>query len=203
MFFSLSVNAQEKTTELDWPIELESENGFITTLYQPQLEGYNNNQLSGRMAVTIKPPEDDMIFGALWFKARLTTDLEDRTVLLEEVDILKVHFPEMIEQKKIDKFKGLLIERIESKNIVMSLDLLMASLEEVEDLNKLSDQIKNDPPVIYFRNSSTILVMIDGDPIIKKDEDANLEYVVNTPFFIVKESKKDDYYINGGEFWYI
>ncbi len=38
--------------KLTWPIEIESEKGIITTLYQPQLESYHNNDLEDRMAVT-------------------------------------------------------------------------------------------------------------------------------------------------------
>jgi hypothetical protein len=55
--------------KLTWPIEIESEKGIVTTLYQPQLESFQNNNLEGRMAVTIKVPEDEMIFGALWLRA--------------------------------------------------------------------------------------------------------------------------------------
>ncbi len=44
--------------------------------------------------------------------------------------------------------------------------------------------------------------MIDGEPILKKDEDSGLEYVVNTPYFIVKDTKKENYYITDGNFWY-
>ena len=43
-------------------------------------------------------------------------------------------------------------------------------------------------------------MMIDGDPIMSKDEGSGIEYVVNTPFFIVKD--KQDYSIHGGPFWY-
>ena len=47
---------------LSWPIEIESEQGAVTTLYQPQLESFQENELEGRMAVTIKLPEKEMIF---------------------------------------------------------------------------------------------------------------------------------------------
>ncbi len=43
------------------------------------------------MAVTIKATEEEMIFGALWFRARLETDLDNRTVFLEKMEILKMH----------------------------------------------------------------------------------------------------------------
>jgi hypothetical protein len=143
-----------------------------------------------------------MIFGALWFRARLETDLDNRTVLLEKMEIIKTHFPNIVEDEKISNFSELLSAEIESWNLEMSLDRILASLDEVENLKELSDQINNDPPEIYFRNTPAILMTIDGDPILSKDEGSGLEYVVNTPFFIVKDPKKDNYYISGGPFWY-
>jgi hypothetical protein len=202
LFRSLAVDDPEAVPELSWPIEIESEKGIITTLYQPQLESFQNNNLEGRMAVTIKVPEEEMIFGALWFKARLETDLDNRTVLLEKIEIIKTHFPDIMDEEKISNFSGLLSEEIESWNLEMSLDRILASLDEVETLKELSDLINNDPPQIFFRNSPAILMMIDGEPILGKDEESDLEYVVNTPFFIVKDLKKKDYYIHGGPFWY-
>ncbi len=68
----------KKILKLSWPIEIESEKGIVTTLYQPQLESFQNDDLEGRMAMTIKVPEEEMIFGAIWFKARLVTDLDNR-----------------------------------------------------------------------------------------------------------------------------
>lgn len=199
----LSVNliAEETEAKLSWPIEIESKDGFVTTLYQPQLESFEANVLEGRMAVTIKPPKKEMIFGAVWFKARMSTDLENRTVVLKEMNIIRTHFPDMVKEENITKFSDLLSKEMESWDLEMSLDRILASLKEVENLNQLSDKINNDPPVIYFRTKPAVLVMIDGDPKLKKDEDSGLEYVVNTPFFIVKD-KKGTYYINGGSFWY-
>ncbi len=199
---SFTSYASETDQQYSWPIEIESDNDFVTTLYQPQLESFEANVLEGRMAVTIKPPENEMIFGAVWFKARLVTDMDDRTVLLEKMEIIKTHSPDMVDEENISKFSELLSAEMESWNLEMSLDRLLASLNEVENLKQLSDDINNDPPAIYFRTTPAILLMVDGDPIVKKDDESGLEYVVNTPFFIVKDPKKEDYYINGGPFWY-
>ena len=199
---SITSYASETDQQYSWPIEIESDNDFVTTLYQPQLESFEANVLEGRMAVTIKPPEQEMIFGAVWFKARLVTDMENRIVLLEKMQILKTHFPDMVDEEKISKFSDLLSAEMESWNLEMSLDRLLAGLDEVENLKQLSDEINNDPPAIYFRTTPAILLMVDGDPIVKKDDESGLEYVVNTPFFIVKDPKKDNYYIKGGPFWY-
>jgi len=37
---------------------------------------------------------------------------------------------------------------------------------------------------------------------LKEIEDSGLEYVVNTPFFVVREKGESTYYLKGGKFWY-
>jgi hypothetical protein len=200
---SFRLYSDDVNKETKWPIEIESEKGYVTTLYQPQLESFKENILEGRMAITIKPKDKELIFGAIWFKATMSTDLENRTVVLEKIDILKTHFPDMVDSNNIEKFSNLLTTEIESWNLEMSLDRLLASLEEVEDMNSLSDQINNNPPHIYFRTKPAVLMVIDGEPILKKDEKSGIEYVVNTPYFIVKDTPKGNYYVVGGKFWYV
>ena len=199
---NITLYADETESKLSWPIEIESEDGTLTTLYQPQLESFKTNILEGRMAVTIKAKDKEIIFGAVWFEARMSTDMENRTVVLEKMDIIKTHFPDIVDETRIERFNKLLSAEIESWNLEMSLDRILASLDEVENLKELSANLNNEPPAIYFRTHPAVLVMIDGDPKLKKDEDSGLEYVVNTPFFIVKDTKNSIYYINGGPFWY-
>ncbi len=194
--------AEERNTKLSWPIEIELKGNNIVTLYQPQLESFQSNILEGRMAVTIKPDNKDLLFGAIWFKARMSTDMDTRIVVLEEIDIIKTHFPDVVDEEKTKKLSELLEDEIELLDLHMSLDRIIAGLDEVENLAELSDQINNDPPEIYYREIPAVLVIVDGDPILKKDQESGLEYVVNTPFFMVKDSKSSLYFINGGNFWY-
>ena len=86
IFVLLSTNlfAQETKTELTWPREI-IENEYTITLYQSQLETLEKNILKGRMALSIKKGEE-IIFGALWFNARIATDKEERIAILEAID---------------------------------------------------------------------------------------------------------------------
>ena len=203
LFLSVNViTAQEEENVLTWPREIDSEKGTVT-LYQPQLESFKSNILEGRMALSFKPVDGDMIFGAVWFKARMSTDMDDRTVRLESIEVPRVNFPDMENKEKVDRFTDLLIKEVESWNLVMSLDRLLAGMSEVEEQKNLSVQINNDPPDIYFRSSPSVLISIDGEPKLKVDESSKLEYVLNTPFFIVKEQKGENYYIKNGKFWYV
>ncbi|MCF6169970.1 MAG: hypothetical protein L3J66_03220 [Bacteroidales bacterium] len=188
-------------TGFHWPKEIVKDKTTVT-LYQPQYDSFNNNILEGRMALSVKIKDQELIFGALWFKARLATDLEERTAVIENLDIERVYFPGIEDTTKIEKFSRLLTEEVESWDVVMSLDRLIASLKEVEDMKSLSENLNNTPPDIYFRTSPSVLISIDGEAKLKEIEGAGFKYVVNTPFFIVKDSK-GKYYIKGGKFWYV
>ena len=192
------VAGAEDNTELVWPREIEV-NEYLITLYQPQLETLEQNILDGRMALSIKKGEE-IIFGALWFDARLATDMTDRTAVLEAFEIEEIKFPDVDDESKLEQLKKIIEEDFESLEIVMSLDRILADLEEIKTNERINGELNNAPPVIYYRSNPTVLVVIDGEPILKEVEKTKLESVINTPFLILK--KKDDYYIKGGQYWY-
>ena len=194
----LQLSAVEEDT-FHWPKELTLEDATVT-LFQPQYDAFHDNILEGRLALSVKKKKEDPVFGALFFKAKLATDLDSRTAVLENLEIERLLFPGVDDSAKIKRFAGMLKEEIESWDVVMSLDKITTSLSEIEDLKTLSVQLNNAPPDIYYREEPTVLVTIDGDPILHEVQEAGMEYVVNTPFFIVKRDGR--YYIKGGKFWY-
>ncbi len=201
LLFQTVISAQDDNEDLTWPREFTVKK-FLITVYQPQLESFKKNILEGRIAVSIKPEDKDILFCAAWFKAMMETDMDERIVTLKKMQITKIHFPDYDNQKVIDKLSRVLEKEFESWNITMSLDRLTASLDDVEDLKTKSETLNNAPPDIYFRTIPSSLISIDGDPIMKDVKDSGLEYVVNTAFFIVREKGKSTYYIKGGKFWY-
>jgi len=201
LLIPIVVFTQEEDGKLKWPREFESGTNTIT-IYQPQLESFKDNILEGRMAVSIKPKDKEMLFCAAWFKATMNTDLDSRTVTLDHLEITKVHFPDLEDDENIEQLSKLLAEETKTWDVQMSLDRLIASLDEVNNLNDPSVKLNNTPPDIFFRTIPTTLITIDGDPIVKEIENSELEYVVNTAFFIVREKGKSTYYLKGGKFWY-
>lgn len=197
--FLLQGLSAQTTEDLKWPREIESE-GYTITLYQSQLESLEKNILKGRMALSVKNPDEELVFGALWFRATLQTDTENRTAILQKLDIAEIRFPDVENESQFEKLRKIIIEDIESLNLKMSMDRILADLEEVESARVLSDQLNNTPPEIYFRTTATVLVNIDGDPILKESENKKIKTVVNTPFFITQ--KKDIYYLKGGKYWF-
>ncbi len=198
VFFFQNALATDLTDPLEWPMEIKTSEGEIT-LYQPQIEKFENNRMEGRLAVSVNT-NGELLFGAMWFEARMETDLDKRTVHLIKMEIPNISFPNVEDQAKINKLRNYLTSQIESWNLTMSLDRILGSIENDQYLQKDEALINNTAPHVLYRTTPTVLVSIDGKPITK--EENGLEYVVNTPFFIVRENNKKVYYLNGGQFWY-
>jgi len=199
LFSTAVLFAQEEEFGFEWPREIEK-NAYTITLYQPQLETLEGNTLKGRMALSVKQATEDPVFGASWFTVRLDTDKSSRTAVLESIDITKIKFPDMDDAEKLSKLETVIEQDVESVEITMSLDNIIAGLEDVGDNTAQQDRVNNDAPQIYFRKTPTVLVVIDGEPKLKKVDKSSIEYVVNTPFFLVK--KNNTYYLKGENHWY-
>lgn len=192
---------KDDVIELEWPREVTTSNGVLT-YYQPQIDSYAGNMIEGRCAISLKPEKGDMLFGAFWFRAFMQTDKAARTAVLDQIDVLDLQFPGLTDSTEIAENSAKIGSTLENMDIVISLDRLIASLDEAEGIQNLADNIDNTPPIIYFRTEPTILITVDGDPIWKELKDQNLKYVVNSPFFIAQDLKSKNYYISGGGKWY-
>lgn len=187
--------------ELEWPREVQAQNGVLT-YYQPQIDNYEANVLEGRCAISYKPDDGDILFGAFWFEAFLQTDKVARTAVMDHINVTDLQFPGLTDSTKIAEKSRRIESTLENMNIVLSLDRLVATLGEADGIVQSSDQLNNAPPIIYFRTEPTILISVDGDPLWKELKDQNLKYVQNSPFFIAQDLKSKNYYIKGGGNWY-
>ncbi|MEN8202522.1 MAG: hypothetical protein ABFS28_08010, partial [Bacteroidota bacterium] len=208
MFFCLAVtmaftiNLAAAEDESFWPKKIER-GGATVVLYTPQIESLSSNRMESRSAVSVVTEEyTTPVFGAMWFDCKISTDRDERTVKLIEMKVSAAKFPD-IEEEDIQKLSAFLEKEIPRWEIEMSLDQLLAGLDLTETSLELSENLNNAPPEIIFTTTPSALILIDGDPVFKEIEKTNYEYVVNTPFFIVKDTKKEIYYVNGGGNWYI
>src|SRR5688572_3489365 len=197
LFIGRSLQAQDAS----WPRIITTSEGATVTLYQPTPESFEGDKLKMRTAVSVKmKPSDAPKFGAIWAEAKMHTDRATRMVTLESITITDVKFSGEADQAKITKFKALLETEIPKWDYPISLDKLLATVEEE---NKIQDaNLKNDPPVIYYRREPTVLVNTDGAPKVEKDEQMNMERVVNTPMLIIKAPEDSKFYLYSG-LWYM
>ena len=201
--YAIEVQKGEATEEmaLDWPRYIDTDNARIV-IYQPQIESYENNMLEALAAVSVTTPElEDPVFGAFWFTSRMETDRDERLVTLVDLTVTAVKFPEA-SQEDLDAFTRIVETEVPKWDLTISLDRLIAGLDLVAKEKEASAKLNNDPPKIIYMDEPAVLVIIDGDPILKEIENTKLKYIVNTPFFIVYDASKKTYYLKGEDWWY-
>jgi hypothetical protein len=189
------------TAQPTWPKEIVTKGGAKINIYQPTPEKFNNNILNARAAISVETkPGADLIFGAFWTTAKVSTDRETRMVELESIKVDNVKFPDITDTAKINQLKALLETEIPKWGLKISLDELVATIEQ-ENPPK-GDELKNDPPKVIYADKSTQLVVIEGEPKLEVDKNMKLKRVINTQFLIVQDGKSAAYYLYGGKFWY-
>ncbi|HEX3132670.1 MAG TPA: hypothetical protein VHX44_03695, partial [Planctomycetota bacterium] len=170
-----------------WPLDIPHNDGVIT-LYQPQLEKLEGNTLTGRAAASFLAngkPEDDRVFGALWFTAKLDIDRVNDVAKARSIEITRVVTPKG--EKAADDgaaAKKAIQDAVIAKSIEMDLDRLVATLEDAGDGKQ--PEFNPKPPRVLIRTVPTVLVVLDGDAIIK-DVDG-MKRVVNSPAFIAGDA---------------
>lgn len=198
---SFSTFADDIDLEVEgWPKDLVFEKGVIS-IYQPQIEKYENDKIEARAAIAVKIGDDSPVFGAVWFTSRVLTDRDEHLVTFDKIEVEAVKFPEG-DAKQIEEIRNGMTTKLDGVSLTMSLDRFSASIEPLLDFKNKSESFNNAPPVIYYETKPAVLVYIDGDPILKELDDSKYKYVMNTPFFIVQNTLDKKYYLKGGKWWY-
>ncbi len=186
LIFPMFLFAQERN---DWPKKIEK--GDLTiVIYQPQVESLSAVRLEARSAVSVTNEEyTSPVFGAMWFDCTISTDKDERTVSLLEMDVTAAKFPD-IEEEKVDALASLIENEVPQWEMKFALDELLAGLDMNETSLALSSGLNNSPPEIIFTTVPSVLILVDGDPVFEDIEKTPYERVLNTPYFIVKDTKK-------------
>ena len=198
-----SVALSQDEPDSQWPREIETQEGVVS-IFQPQVDSLDGNILKSRAAVMVRPTNDgEPVFGAVWIDTRVSTDMDTRMVVFEEVTVPRVRFPEASEEGQ-QGLIDLLTREIPTWNIELSIDRLIPMLDLAEKQLRAAEGFNDAPPKILFREEPTVLVSIEGEPQFREIPEAELEAVVNTPFLIVRDPKKDERFLlyAGAETWY-
>ena len=198
----LYFTAQASAEGLDWPRELALESGVLT-IYQPQVDGLENDLLKFRSAVSYtEAGSSEPVFGAAWFESRVEIDRVEGIVRPQTLTISDSRFPEGSEKVKLE-FEKAVKEGLSSWDVNFSLDALLTSLEAAEEQIAAANDLNMVPPTIIYRNQPALLIMLDGDPVLRDIENSPYKAVINTPYPLIVDSKKDTYYLNAGKgVWY-
>jgi hypothetical protein len=196
-FLSTTSLAQDQ-----WPEEFSIQEGKIL-VYQPQLESYKGDKITGRAAISFqKKDEKEPAFGVFWFSARALTDRDARMVQFADTRVDRIRFPQSTSGQENRMTEVLIQESDKWMPAGMALDRLLALTATVEKGKMQADRLSMDPPKIIFMTTPSALLLINGKPVLRKVENSTFERVINTPFLILFDPSSKTYFTRGGEFWY-
>src|SRR5262245_58040261 len=81
------------STDIGWPRQV-ADGGDTITIYQPQLDSWSGDRLTGRAAVSVSTQASPTpTFGVVWFSARTNVDRASRIVTFHDLEITRSNFP--------------------------------------------------------------------------------------------------------------
>lgn len=197
VFWLSAVNAQD-----EWPKVINTTDGSVIKVYEPQPESFAGNVLKSRSVISLlQNGQTEPVFGTFWAVATVDTDRDNRRLSVVSVHVPNVKFPNSVDANTISFVKTTLESQLPAVENDLPLDAILTSLDESKTEKKLSKDLNNKPPKIYYASNPSLLVTIDGAPKLKHNNDWDVDAVVNTPFTIVK-NKDGNYYLYGGKKWY-
>ncbi|GKX54299.1 hypothetical protein SOASR030_04110 [Leminorella grimontii] len=197
--------------ESPWPHKYVIE-GNTVTFYQPQLDNLEGDRLTGRLAVSIdsngeadkkasnknKGKATPARYGVAWFSARIETDTLARTARLSDITLDKVNFPTAAEDSA--RYLEIMKSALPREALTVNLDQLEASLAISQAENKQAGAaVNNEPPHVQFSFTPALLVLVDGDPVLKATASEGVSRVINTrSLLLVKDGR---WYLRFANVW--
>jgi len=191
-----------KAAQDEWPKTITASDGSIIKIYELQPESFKGNILKARAAISVlENGKSDPTFGTFWAVATVETDRDNRRINIQSVKVPNIKFPGQTDPAIISSLKTTLETQLPQAAGDISLDDILASLDQDQEQAKLSKDLNNNPPKIFYVSRPSILVLIDGEPKMQQNKDWGLDVVANTPFTIVKNND-GVFYLYGGKHWY-
>lgn len=184
-----------------WPRDVTLKNADAL-IYQPQIESWTGNRMAWRVAVALRTgASKDETFGVIKGTSRTEVDRSTRTVTLRDNEVVSIHFPTLPDSglSYLPEIQRSLDGALET----MALDSVEASLAASGAVKQVAHAVKNDPPVIVVAYTPTILLSIDGAPVLKPLPDTGFNRVINTSAMLVRSQADDNWYLHLYDGWLV
>lgn len=174
-----------------WPREVK--NGAITYLiYEPQTESWNGSVLKFRAAVAATA-DGGTRYGIAFGHARTWVESGTGLVKLESIEIERVNFPTAADGGEAylrDLQRG-------------ATGTWLVRREQLDPSQAVQQRVpvRNDPPRIFVSYSPAVLVLIDGQPVLRQLPDTSFERVINTRALLLKDPRAGRFYLHAFDGW--
>jgi hypothetical protein len=203
--FLLAAQVAAAQTALDedspWP-RVRSTNGNAVTLYLPQVERWTSNWFVARAVVAVKPAAAKKeSLGVVWFEAHGSVDHSNRVVTLDRMEITKGRFPETTDNGS--NALRIVREVYPAGARTVSLDYLVTALGFARaGAREGAPGLNHTPPEIIWVTNRTVVVLVDGEPVLRPIPNSSLERVINTPVLLARDKTNGRFYLSGNGRWF-
>jgi hypothetical protein len=197
---SLAAPSVAQVQEPGWPRELASGQARMT-YYEPQVDSWKNfTDLAFRMAFELRQGGGQPVVGIAVIQARTDVNVDRRTVAITQLRVASTRFPSLdaAAARPMDALARQLIA--EPRNIVISLDRLVAAADKAAVPAK-GVALKNDPPAIFASDKPAILLYTDGKPQLARAAKGGLQFIVNANWPVFFQPEGGRYYLFNGVRW--
>ena len=184
-----------------WPRAMQLEQGTLL-VYQPQLEKLDGMTLSGRAAVSWQPKAGGQpVFGVFWFEAQILVDKDKNEAGVQKLSVMKVRFPNSTTEKEAEVAK-LIEAEVPKWDLHGSLDEIRAAIAVTEREEQGESKLKSAPPKLVFSSDPALLLLYDGQPVVRPLEKTGLERVANAALLVLRDPATKRFYLVGDKVYY-
>lgn len=190
---------------LAWPRQFDLGDKQLE-VYQPLIEQWNGDELSGRAAVAIGPKPTSSApttptYGIARFTARVVVDKPAKLAQLSNIVITSVDVP--TDKSQDTAVLSALQSRITPQGMTFALDNLLTSFAATKQLDKeMTQPVENTPPRIVFADKPTLLVLVAGEPAPRAINGVTgFQRVINTQVLMLVDGS-GVYHLQAAGSWY-
>ena len=201
IFLSAALSSSAQNGE--WPKAIHTATGTIIHLYSPQILSYSGDSVQSRSVISVQgAPDREPVFGAVWTTARVVADDAMKVLTIEAVRVDRLSIPDDKDKVDHDLISSAISLNTPGVVKTMTVAEVQASLRLGQQQTELAQEKGGIAPKVYFAMEPTALVLIDGEPVLVKNERWGLYFVKNTRNVIVQD-KDENFYLYGGGYWYV
>ena len=172
--------------------------GNRLVVYTPQIRAWPGfAQFEAQVAIELHPKDGSPVrYGTTTISGATEVDLDARLVIVTHPQIDDVTFAGS--GSGTDAYEKMLVDTVMRDRVEIPLDLFLLYL---------SDDVLEDPPPpgfntaappIYVADSPTLLLFVNGTPVLTKVAQTGLELVVNANFPVLRDTASGTYYLITG-----
>jgi hypothetical protein len=185
-----------------WPRAYITGFGARLVLYEPQVASWADQKRMVMYAAVSYTARDQQTpaLGTIRIEADTKVSVEERLVNFSDLTITASNFP-TLSGEQLTAVVGDIMSSVPREERVIGLDRVLAAVDTSQVKPRNVDDVKADPPRVFYSTTPAVLVNLDGDPIWSSIPDNDLRFAVNTNWDLFEHMASRSYFLRVDAAW--